>query len=645
MDCELTRREILKGMVATAGLPCLGKGKENFERSGQEMAAPAPTASRPSDDLLVAPSGWLGPVPPPTTPGPDCAPPIKLAVPSTDAPVIYEHTPEAGPDATFFLVGDRLTPELFVWGSSEGGAPGQQWQAKVQFAHAHGLAATLPEMAVEGPFLIWVGNTSGWSRPIRLNVPQPWWCGPDVASPGDTVRIFGRNLARRPECSAAFVYLALPGQPGLWLNPEQMGKYSVTVRLPGQLEFGTYQVWVHAGRGGVFGWGGPVKLKIQAGRTAGSSIQERIPPPTADQRVDLQGLLDQQLQRGGGTVLLGEGLFPFHGTLRVPEGVTLAGSGRDKTRLQLVDGSVSHVVPGEDSAAVWLAGDCASLRHLTVTGTPEVNLGVAVKSREPLVWVRDCRIEDVRIGDIERKRTANDKILDNYGVRLSKAAYAVVRDSEIWARAPLFLSGVRQCCFIGNDLVPLTVWGGNAEASILGRNDVIEECIIEGNRIASPPGAGAGGPTTRRLIWLSTGHGSVTHNWVAGNGVKAAAGPGAPIGAGQARFGGVAGTDQNVGEMILFEANHRTMFFGKLAGGDSQSVVLPKILPPLQTTAWDQCSKGGEQAVVSFSPMTLPATKRRSGRLTGILAGKNRRSTSITFLSFRERGKARHAAC
>jgi hypothetical protein len=501
-------------------------------------------------------------------------------MPSTDAPVIYEHTPEAGPDETFFLVGDRLTPELFVWGSSQGEALGQSWQAKIQFAHAHDLAATLPEIAEDGPYLIWVGNSSGWSRPIRLNVPQPWWCGPDVASPGKAVRIFGRNLGRRPGYSAAFVYLALPGRPGLWLNAEQTGKYSVTVRLPAQLEFGTYQLWVHAGRGGGFGWGGPVRLKVQAGRRAGSAKPERVPPPTAGQRVDVQGLLDQQLRRGGGSVLLGEGVFPFPGTLRVPEGVILVGSGRDKTRLQLVNEAASHFGPGEDAAAVWLAGDGAGLEHLTVSGTPEVNLGVAVRGPEPLVWVRDCRIEDVRIGDIERKRTANNKILDNYGVRLTKAAYAVLRDSEIWARAPIYLSGVRQCCFMGNDLIPLTVWDGNAEASILGRNEVIEECIIEGNRVASPPGAGAGGPTTRRMIWLSTGRGSVTHNWIAGNGVKAAAGPGAHLGAGQARFGGVAGTDQNVGEMILFEANHRTMFFGKLAGGDSQSVVLPKILPP-----------------------------------------------------------------
>jgi len=579
MDGGLTRREILKGAVATASLPRLFKVEGNFKPAGQAMSSPSPAASRPADDELVAPSGWLGPFPPPATPGPDYAPPIKLAAPATDAPVIYEHTPEAGPDETFFLVGDRLTSELFVWGSSQDEASGQKWQLKIQLAHAENLAATLPEIAEDGPFLIWAGNSSGWSRPIRLNVPQPWWCGPDVTSPGDTVRIFGRNLARRPEYLAAFVYLALSGQPGLWLNAEQTGKYSLTVRMPAQLEPGTYQIWVHAGRGGAFGWGGPVGIRVEEGRTTASSMQERVSLPTDGHGVDLQRLLDQQLQKGGGTVRLDEGVFHFHGTLRVPRGVALVGSGRSKTRLQLVSDRASQFGPGKDAAAVWLAGDGASLAHLTVSGTSEVNLGVAVRSPEPLAWVKACRIEDVRISDIERKHTAQNRLLDNYGVRLMNAAYAVVRDCEIWARAPVYLSGVRQCCIMGNDLVPLAMWGGAAEATIMGRNEVVEECIIEGNRVGGPPGALAGGPTNHRLIWISTGHGSVSHNWIAGNGVKPPAGPGAPVGAGQPRFGGIAGTDQNVGEMILFEAQQRTMFFGKLAGADSQSVVLPQIVP------------------------------------------------------------------
>ena len=580
MDGRLTRREILKGMVATAGLPCLGEGGESLARSGQETSAPPPTASRPGDDLLVAPSGWLGPVPAPPTPGPEYAPPVKLASPSTGAPLIYEHTPEASPDETFFLVGDRLTPELFVWGRTGSGEPGQQ-KVKIQFVHAQGLAATLHEFADDGPFLVWAGNASGWSRPIRLNVPQPWWCGPDVASPGDSVRIFGRNLARQPEYLAAFVYLALPGQLGVWLNAEQTSKYSLTVRLPAQLKPGTYETWVHAGRGGAFGWGGPVRLKVQARGTVESSRQARVAPPLGGREADLQGLLDQQSRRGGGTVLLGEGIFPFHGTLRVPKGVTLAGSGRDKTKLQLIQDAAAHFGPGDrDVAAVWLAGDGASIEHLAVSGTTEVNLGVAVKSPEPLAWLSGCRIENVRISGIERKWTRKRSFRENCGVRLFKAAYAVVRDSELWGRVPLYLSGVRQCCFIGNELVPLAMYDGNAEAAIMGHTEVIEECIIEGNRVASPPGFGAGSPTTRRMIWLSTGRGSVSHNWVAGNGVKEPAGPGASTGAGQARFGGVAGTDQNVGETILLEGNQRTMFFGKLAGADSVSVVLPGTLPP-----------------------------------------------------------------
>jgi len=576
MENGLTRREILKGAVVLSGLPYLGEGGV----IGRLAAQPASAATRPGEDQLAAPTGWPAPVPSPAAPGPDYTPPVKPIAPSPDAPTIYEHTPDAGPDETFLLVGDRLTSELFVWGSSQERAAGQQWQAKVQLTQAQQVAATLPEMAEDGPFLVWAGNAAGWSRPIRLNVPQPWWCGPDVAAPGETVRVFGRNLGRGPDCLVAFVYLALPGKAGVWVDVERVGKYTVTLRLPAQLPPGTYQLWVHAGRGGAFGWGGPVTLKVvEARATAAASSGERVAAPGAGQTVDLQALLDRQAQRGGGAILLGEGVFPFHGTLRVPRAVALVGSGRAQTRLQLVNDAASQFGPGKDAAAVWLAGDGASLAHLTLSGTSAVNLGVAVRDPDPLTWVKDCRVEDVRIGDVERKHTAQNKILDNYGVRLINAEYAVVRDSQIWARAPIYLSGVRQCRITGNDLVPLAMWGGGAEATIMGRNEVVEECIIEGNRVGSPPGALAGGPTNHRLIWISTGHGSVTHNWIAGNGVTAPAGPGASVGAGQARFGGVAGTDQNVGEMILFEAQQRTMFFGKLAGADSQSVLLPAKVP------------------------------------------------------------------
>ena len=48
----------------------------------------------------------------------------------------------------------------------------------------------------------------------------------------------------------------------------------------------------------------------------------------------------------------------------------------------------------------------------------------------------------------------------------------------------------------------------------------------------------------------------------------------------QARFAGVAGTDQNVGETILFEACERIAYYGPLAAAEAQSVTLPARLPP-----------------------------------------------------------------
>src|SRR5208337_4537865 len=105
-----------------------------------------------------------------------------------------------------------------------------------------------------------------------------------------------------------------------------------------------------------------------------------------------------------------------------------------------------------------------------------------------------------------------------------------------------------------------------------------EECIFESNRVLAPHGAQAGGPTARRLLWFSTGHGSITHNWISNN----VAGPPEFSGSedlGWGRFGGVAGTDQNVGETILFEGNHRTAYFGPLAAAAATSVTLPRTLP------------------------------------------------------------------
>jgi hypothetical protein len=519
------------------------------------------------------------------------------------------------------------------------GAPsGQLCQAKVQFCTGEYLAATFPERACDGPFVVWVKNEAGCSKPFVLNAPKPWWCGPDVAAPGETVRIFGRNLARRPDFSRAFVYLAQPGRLGNWLAVEKTGKYSLTVRLPKNLSDGDYQVWVHAGVGGEYGWDGPVSLTVKSPRF---SLFPRVIRVSGGVGEAIQRALDEA-GKGGGTVRLGAGVFSLRQALRVPAGVTLEGEGMGATVLQVIndpqtrfapfagpgwnqgpgrihtpgdtleykvnvpaegewivwmryatemskwgrpgmdgqtglavdDGefvplmdlpntgsfgtfkwsrsasvrlakgmhkllwknlkgggltidafvfaldpdfqpsdpstslrvapSVSRgdspfpksgprviviqgedvvkmqskegALPGGETAAVWLSGDGAGVRDLTVLGSPQVNLGIAVRglspargdATSPLPWVDGCRIERVRVADLESKHA------EICGVRLFNASHAVVRDCELWGRSPLYLSGVRQCEFSRNRLVSATRFGGNAEAAIQGRNDVID---------------------------------------------------------------------------------------------------------------------------------------------------------------------------
>lgn len=663
-----------------------------------------------------------GPQPAPPLPGHAFALPARPTGPGV--PLIFEHSGEAGPDETFYLVGENLTQEVFAWGVSATNPGGEEIKPRVQFATPNQLAATLPEKAHDGPILVWVKNQAGFSEPLVLNAPQTWWCAVD----GRQVRVFGRNLSQRPDCTQAHAYLCSPGKPGSWLDvppasgrsplpDDGNGKFSLRFALPDSLVPGDYQLWLHAGTGGDFGWSPPLAVRLAAPATATGKRMEL--PPGAD----IQQALDAAEAAGGGVVALASGTYPFRSTLRIPSRVTLSGQasglttvrlihdpsasfprlgtsgwdqcpgaihspgdtieyqldvptagewtvwlryatemspwqqtgvsgrmtltageatpvplmnlentgsfgtfkwsksatiqlaagkqklvwknvkggglgldafafaldpafvpspdslpqsgdkvvvlqGEDCTRFAAKDGSL----PGGDRAAVWLAGDGASIANLTILGNAQVNTGIAVRSPDPGKWVQGCQITGVKVADCDGKQA------ENCGVHLRYVDSATVRSSELWGRAPIFISGARRSAICGNHLISVTRFGGNAEAAILGRNETIEECLIEGNLFGTPPGAEAGGPTARRMIWFSTGHGSITRNWIHSNRIQAFGLSEAP-GAGQPRFGGVAGTDQNVGEMILFEGNHRTMFFGALAGADAQSVTLPQTVP------------------------------------------------------------------
>ena len=64
-------------------------------------------------------------------------------------------------------------------------------------------------------------------------------------------------------------------------------------------------------------------------------------------------------------------------------------------------------LPGGDRAAVWLSGDGAGLKDMTILGTPQVNIGLALRSAEPTGWVSGIVVKNVKVLDIDGKQAEN----------------------------------------------------------------------------------------------------------------------------------------------------------------------------------------------------------------------------------------------
>jgi len=639
-------------------------------------------------------------------PGPAFSPPRREIRPG--GPTVFVHNTEAGPDRTFLAVGEGLTSDVVVWGPSGTDPRGREYHAKVQFCNGRYLAATIPEWAHDGVLLAWVKSDKGWSRPIVLNAPQAWWAFPDRARPGETVTIYGRNLARRPDFDRAHVYLrGAKAGTGRWLTVAAAGKYRVRVELPADLAPGEYKLWCHTGRGGAYGWSQPVRVRVVPPKPKPTEFT-----PKANTQSALLSAIAEAAKAGGGVVRLPAGAIELDRTLKVPAGVVIVGTGRRRSTLRFattepgayavgsprtgwghnpkefhspgdvieytldvprtgewtvwlyyrcntpraqkagisghmtlsaggetvslenlphtswsrigwarsarlkltkgpqkltwtnVNGAVVNLhafvfaldpdftpsaapypetgpgvmvlqagdatrmvskvgwLEGTYRAAVLLGGDGAGVRDLGIEGSGTTDTGVLVRDEKFPRWAEGCTVENVRVTGIESKHGKS------YAVLMRRASRAKLLRNELWGRCPLFLSGVRQCDIRDNRLVSQRRVGWGASGAIEARHDIVEQCIIENNTFADAPGRDAGAAGAQRMIWISTGRGSISGNYIARN---------APD---RARFMPPPGFGQNTGETILFESCQRYVYFGAPAAADARSVTLPRAFPP-----------------------------------------------------------------
>jgi polygalacturonase len=202
-------------------------------------------------------------------------PPVTSTAPVAGAPQGAEWTRIAAPDRIVSLTGVQLSAEtgtavgsdteFLVYGRNAKGS----FTGDASILRLNGLKAAviLPAtLPADAEYWIWPINSTGAGKPLPINATEAWWLGPNAATRGDTVSIYGRNLARTISAPAASVYIQKAGAAGVWASVTAANPYKVDFTVPPNLGDGTYQVWIHNGRGGHYGWSGPLALTVNDGQ-------------------------------------------------------------------------------------------------------------------------------------------------------------------------------------------------------------------------------------------------------------------------------------------------------------------------------------------------------------------------------------------
>ncbi len=234
-------------------------------------SAPA-TIAKPSD------YGFPLPSPEPTLPSnfDIFTPPFFAANPSATA--VAEWTRSAGPGDAIEFSAAALSPDtaFLVYGQSSTEMTPVSVIPVVLDYTPHGSSSgeiasiVLPSGSAGGApgmFLVWPQNSIGIGNPVAINRTDSWWIGPEAATQGDTVFVFGQNLTYpgtySPGAMTPLIYLvSADGRGKTYLprvtsaNPYRVG-FSTDEVTPG-----SYEVWVHNGAGGEFGWSGPLSLTV-----------------------------------------------------------------------------------------------------------------------------------------------------------------------------------------------------------------------------------------------------------------------------------------------------------------------------------------------------------------------------------------------
>ena len=457
------------------------------------------------------------------------------------APIISEWNVSTGPGQSLTLTGTRFSLE----GSPSIGTDTSVWisdgrsiqQAEIDKVAASIMTVTLPGDLSYGMYFIWVENSAGISAPVAINRTEAQWIGPlgNIASPGQTKRVFGRDLSTAHGTTNSYVYLQ-PGGGGPLTSATitSVNPYAVAFTVPTTLAPGTYNVYVHNGHGGRYGWSGPITLAVAERWVRGYSVSVVQPSGGPDDSTAIQTAINTAGGLpNGGTVKLNAGTYTIESGLTLPSNVELEGAGKDATKID--------IEPTKYLAnAIEIDGNRVELRGITFelvnTGTDVAPRTILGGGSFPTAW-QDITWDDIRA--TASGATASTWANNSFGTGLIATRFEVSNseffrefaptESDIWIHNNTFHGGTYQGV------------GAGTEAAV--EFQAVQRVVMENSTFATPVRpedwtaiSSVGLNIVRRMFVATAGVASVQHMYIAHNtGTDVAPGPG-----------------ENKGEVMLF---------------------------------------------------------------------------------------------
>jgi hypothetical protein len=343
------------------------------------------------------------------------------------------------PRAVFQVFGENLEhSEIHIWQPETGedrpalGHPTlpespPQSALRITPLLRHGRVMYAESGRLRGTAVLWLENGSGLSKPRCVNRPELWNQSAERAMPGERFQIFGQNLhfkyTGRPWCVLKNIetgreYEAVWGPVQTQGMPYQK-PFKMEVMMPKDIPHGEYELFVHNGTGGVYGWSDPVpveilderdligmasmawnRLNLEVGAQEMDDIRvKRIDRDLGDGLSDatdaIQAAIDDLAKAGGGIVSLPPGTFGITRTLTLRPGVILKGGGRGATTLTVPFGKrlrpewqEFRQPPGVgNTPLLWIQTE-AGIEDMSLTGGPGAGGIVYIRNPEDRVTRR-----------------------------------------------------------------------------------------------------------------------------------------------------------------------------------------------------------------------------------------------------------------